>query len=373
MTPSVTLVTSERDGTDPLPLSAFGTVRGVRYSSTWPGGCDALSCTLDLGLRDNPRAALEGRRLTAFLGPVRIWAGLLNEVNRGTPWTLKAEGLGVQAVHTQAIVNTGDLTYQVSQHVNYAITRGALLGWQPTTVAAVPNLPTGPVYNLTTIADLLNLSTASNGRRWGVDAFGRLTQPVVPTTPDLLVLAPVAPFGRSLDGFATHIAVDYLNETDTSGSTVSTTVVATTDANVTNRFGRVEAKVDVSKYGLMNASEAASVVGGLLSLIGPRASFTGKIPLTYGSVLDAGSGVPVHPSRITAGQLVRFCGSQPGLISGEVGRALTFDVLLGDVEYDHDLEAAVVAPVQTKARDLAGVLKLITDGEREQAFDLAAS
>lgn len=364
----VALHTTERDGTDPRPLNETGRVSGLRWETQWPGGCWALSCNLDLGPRATPRAALEGRRLYAYIAGCRVWSGLLNEITRGSPWQLKAEGLAVQAKHTEAIVDTGDFSYQVSEHINYAISRGALVGWRTTTSTEVPNLPTGPDYNLTTVENLLNLSMASNGRGWGVDAFGNLTQPAVPTVPSLYVTAPVLPLGRTLDGYATHIAVTYLTASDTT----ATVVVGTPSTAVTNRFGRVEARVDVSKYGILTLSEAQSVVGGLPGLLGPRASFTGKVPLTKGTVFDAG-GVPVHPALITAGTLVRFQGSQPGLTSGEVGKIASIDVQLGSVEYDHDLETAVVAPMQSRARGLADVLGLVVAGERDKAFALAAT
>lgn len=365
----LTLETQERDGTDPMTLNALGWVSGVRWTWRWPGGCWELSANVDLPRSAAPRAAMEGRRLFARLGAGGLaWQGTVERIDRGEPWQLKAEGLAQQAGRVQGMLGPGDSSTNVGAAVNNAIMRSALVGWQPTgglQPGMDPGLPASlTTANVGTIKDMLDASMVTNGRRWGVDQFGVVRQPAVPTVPDLVVYAPVNPLGRTLDGFATSFAKRYVDEADPTGNTIKAVIDNAANNALIARYGVREVVLDVTKYGPMNASEASGIGAGAAAVVGPRPAWTGGVTIGKGQVTNSG-GVPVHPAAVTAGMLVRFIGSQPGVVAGEVGRCLAIDVLLGESVYDHDSETVTVAPVNARPSSLAEWARQVEAGVNE--------
>lgn len=361
------LFTANRDGTDPRPLQSIAPVTGLQVEHRRPGGGWELTCRLALQARENPRAVAEGRAVWASVGGVRFFSGHIRECQRSDGWQVKASGLARQAETVAAAYGAGENIGNVPAAVNNAVMRNALAGWIPTDVGMVTS---SQVRSGGTLAQVLNAYVAANGGTWQVDPRGNVLLQAEPTTPDLYVVAPINALGRTMDDFATALATSYLDEADASGNTVSVTFDGSWDTRVNNRFGVVELAVDATKYGLMNASEAASVSGGIKSLIGPRLAYTGSTVISPGMAFTPG-GVPVHPVTITAGKRVRFIASQPGLTAGEVGRVLNVDVTLGQTTYNDETQTVSVSPVNSKPRDIGGVLSALASGEREKALDIA--
>lgn len=361
---TVLAYTTELDGTDRVPLDSVGVVTALAYTTAVPGG--DTTCTLSLGLPvdADPYALTVGRMLEVRDGTRLVWAGTLNDPQRGTPWTVSGTGLSALAAGYEALDASGNLTTNPNTAVDQAISRG--LQWHRPADLPTPTV-TVPATDLGSLLDAVALASSTS---WTVAADGELSMLEVasPTTADYILDASTTPGGRTVDGFYTDLWAKYqppVSVTDPTTHAVSivagpVTLIAA-DKNpapdAPRPFGRREGIYDTTPGGPMNASDAQAMADGALALVQPRANFTGSLPVVPGALLTLG-GMPARLAQVRAGQVVRLVGVSPDPTLGELTFSTSFPIVIGGWAYDAIADTAVLTPLGTKSRDLGSLLTL---------------
>src|SRR5580704_12099364 len=89
------VVSFAQDMTHPRWLGTLGHVTGLQYSYACPGGCDQMSCTLEISARERTDAMNPGRFVQVIRGASVIWSGKLDEPQpSATGWQITAHGSG---------------------------------------------------------------------------------------------------------------------------------------------------------------------------------------------------------------------------------------------------------------------------------------
>ena len=72
------VVTYAQGWTDPRYLGQYGHVAGLKYSYSWPGGCDQASWLFQVPALERITAMNTGRLVKMFRGANTIWTGQLD-------------------------------------------------------------------------------------------------------------------------------------------------------------------------------------------------------------------------------------------------------------------------------------------------------
>lgn len=368
---AISVYTSNLDGSQRVPLASLGPVAGLKFSNASPGGDTACTLSLSVPVAANPPGLGIGRVLTAYDGPVPVWSGILADPQRGTPWTLNAQGRSSLANTYMAVDGTGNTTGNPNSAIDQAILRG--LPWTRGTALALPT-PTVAVGD-SYLGTLLDAITLAAGLHWQVDSFGAVTMTTQPTTPAYVLTTSNTPGGRTLDNYATDIYVRYLpavTVSSASGSTVvagpPTTVAAPNNppASAPRPFGRKEALYDATPGGPLTQADAQYMANGVLKRVQPRASFSGAITVLPGDLLTLG-GQPVRLSTVRAGVMVKMVGVQPDPIFGEQTFTTSVNVIIGQWDYDAVANTATLTPLGGTQRNLSSLLQAIAAGSKPTA------
>src|SRR6185437_5220004 len=89
------VVTYAPDRTRPVWLGQLGTVGGLQYSDSYPGGSDAMQCVMGCDPGFWHPAIGPGRIARVFRGALPVWEGVLS-IPQPTAggWALSATGAG---------------------------------------------------------------------------------------------------------------------------------------------------------------------------------------------------------------------------------------------------------------------------------------
>lgn len=360
MPPIFTAVTYDpdldSDGRFLLSGARFGTkgggLSGLRYSSVWPGGDSACSFNLDLSPWFNTQALSIGRRLVIYAGATAVWHGILDDPQRGSPWTVSAVGLGPSCANAAACVfstSPPPAVLPTNDAVDQAISRGALR-WRRT--GNLPDPSATPPDNPGTIGDYFNLVAASTGQQWGVFADANLVWKVPSTTPRWLIDAVDTPGGRSLGDFWTQVVVRYL---DNATNPAKVKTVTATNGVWAASGVVVEKMMDLTGHGPITAGTAASLIANVIPATAPAPVFTGGATVHRGHVRSLG-GAQGELAMVRAGSVSRFAGVEPDPYTGGLSLVTQLDLQLGEVEYEADGDSLAVTPLGATARDLESIV-----------------
>jgi hypothetical protein len=348
---ALSILTADQDGSNPVHTSRLGQVTDLRWSHGIPRGCLTASWTLDLPAGVTPVGLHPGRLVSIYDGPIRVWVGTLDDAEQGHPWQISASGIAALGDRYVAVDVSGIPTIDPNVAIDQAISRG--LPW--TRPATLPT-PTITQSAPGSIGQLLDDVQTASGQRWQVNANAQVSITADPTTPDYLLVNVSTPGGRTIaENYATKVFARYLS----SGSTPPTpaiVTVATQTPNGSGPKGTYEVIADITDRGPINTTVAVNILAGALTLQGPRAAFTGQIPVQPGSLLTPG-GVPVRLSTVTAGQLIRCIGDEPDPAYGELNFSTVIDVLISESDYDATEDLLTLTPIGFVPRDFASVLE----------------
>jgi hypothetical protein len=335
-----------RTSTNRVALDTIGLLGGITYSSSWPGGCLTATWTIDVPADFAHPALLPGRLVDIYAGCHRVWTGRMREPDRGAPWTCHAEGLQGICGDYVAIDNTGAGVQNPNTALAQAKVRGIpLLGSNPATLPT----PTLAVNASSNLADLLNAVAAAQGQRWGVFADQLVTMTVDPTTAHYIYLLQDS-FGRTLDGYATHIYGIYLDSATTPPRPKVVAASTNPATTATLPFGRIEASIDLTGDGPMTSANAQTLINSAASLLGQRLNTTGSLTIQPGQLLDVG-GLPAALASLQAGQAIRLVGTSPDTVLGEVNYSVGLTFVIGEVDYDTVTDTATVTAVNAQRAD----------------------
>ena len=351
--------TLDVNGGTPRYLGTLGHVQALHYSYACPGGCDQLSCTLQISARQRTDALNPGRKVHVVRGASVIWRGKLDEPQpTSSGWTITAHGNGTYGADFCATYTGSWGSGTPDNAVNGAITRG--LQWTNPGIGAPAGMWTGqPVDSgAQQITDLLNLVCTKGGLTWYVACtpVGNVLSvlPLPTTVTNLLVSN--TPVARTLGGDINTIVIKYQTGTNTFATTT------TSDTNSIAAHGPIETYMDLSSAGTITSGTAQSV-GTLVLQRYQRASFAGPFTVGPGQLLtvggapvDLGAGMPYAPF------VCRLVLTDYGY-GGEVTPA-PIEFIAGGYEFDDDTQTATVTPFQALRANFAGLLSMIASTEQ---------
>jgi len=349
---ALSILTSDRDGSNPVHLSQLGTVMDLRWTHGVPRGCLTASWTLDIPVGITPVGLTPGRKVSIYDGPYRVWRGTLDDPQQGHPWQLAASGLAALGDRNAAVGGGGTPITDPNTAIDQAIARG--LPWSRPNTLPTPTITQGAPGS---VADLLDEVQTASGQRWQVNADGQILMATDPTVPDYLLVNVTTPGGRTVaENYATTVYARFLNSATTPPSASLAIAATQTAAGGSGPKDTYETIVDITDRGPITSIVAQQILSSALTLQGPRAAFTGSIPVQPGSLLTPG-GAPVRLTTVRAGQLVRCIGDEPDPAYGELNFTTVIDIVIGETDYDAAADLLTVQPVGFVPRDLASVLE----------------
>lgn len=323
-------------GGERLYLDTLGVISGLKWSTTFPGGCTTLECNLHLPPEFSHVALMAGRRLAVQIGVDPIWAGKLLAPERGSPW--KIRGIGIASMgNDYRITAAASLTAAVDA----AISRG--LPWTRPAALSTQNV----ALSARNVTDALAAVGKAEGKGWLVTPSGVVSMITIPTAPTL-ILQTSRPIMATMSGYYTALVAIYSTGTST------TAKVTVTDTAAIARFGRVEAEIDITSLGTLTSAVATTRAQAILDANKPRLRVTDPIPVAPGQLRTVG-GAAVDLATVQAGTVVR-------LQQGDFGREFLtepftpLDLLIGETLYDATTETLTITPVGETRHDLKAAL-----------------
>jgi hypothetical protein len=331
-------------------LGELGTVTGLTYSDSLPGGNTSLACTLITDTSERNRMLDPGRRVQVMLGGSRIWRGTLDEPSPDADgWKITAQGNGVAGTNYRAEWTS----YTFANVIDNAIGRG--LNWVRGSDAGGYTAEPSDSGSQT-VTDFLNAYTSPGSKTWQVDRNRNVSVFSIPTKVTRLLVA-TSPAVRTLAGYKTALCIRYQISADTEGGAAATygTTWVTNDAQIAVH-GRIEEYWDISDAGVMTAT-AAQNYGKAAMAKYDAASWGGPFQVNAGQYLTVG-GAPVDLAAERAGEVVRLLLAD-GPYGGEVVPSPPITFPVGQVDYNDDDGTLTVTPFQSSSDDWAALLDSI--------------
>jgi hypothetical protein len=352
------VVTYAKGYTSPMLLGALGHVANLQYSSTMPGGCDQLSCTLQIPASARTQYMDSARYVRAYRGATVMFDGKMDEPSPGTDgWSIVAHGAGTFGTDFDMIYSGSWSSSSLNDAVDQAITRG--LRWvRGTDIGAVSGIYTGdtPDSGSQKIDSMLTNATAKGGLMWQVDSWqGKnvLTVTTMPTVVTRLLVA-VNPVARTLldDVNTLHLRYQTAADNATTGALATYAIATVTNAASLAVHDPIEMPVDLTSAGVISSGTATGVGNAILSQY-QRASFGGPFTVQTGQLLTPG-GVMVDPGTEMAGEVYRLILTDFGY-GGEISpKPIIFPGAA--VAFDDESYSLNITPVQSGATDLSTII-----------------
>lgn len=343
-------------------LGSFGHVMNLQYGSNAPGGSDKAQWTLEVEPNYRNEAMDPGRIIQICRGAGIVWDGKLDEPQPATNgWTMTAVGSGNQGKDVVAYYSDPWPTTEPDEAINNAIDRG--LRWVNPGIGQ----PTGSWFGQAvdpgdqTVSDLLNLVCSRGGLLWYVNsqpgtAGNVLSLVPLPTQPSYYLVA-TTPVGRTIGGSYNTIFLRYEVTADnaTTGASATYGLVSVQNPASINRYGPLEAYVDLSSAGVMSSAQAQAV-GNYILAIYQRISFSGPFQVQPGQLITPG-GQPVDLGCVQAGSVCQLILTDYAY-GGEVTPQFPISFIIGTYLWDDQQQQATITPYQTLNQSLSGLLSL---------------
>jgi hypothetical protein len=363
-TPNASQVfTATPTGGDVRWLGSFGHVTDLVTSFICPGGCDQLTCTLEIPVTDRPTALNPGRAVSVIRGGHQTWFGKLDEpVLTSSGWSISAVGVGQQGTDFAAQYTSTWPTSIPDQPINNAISRG--LQWANPGVGSPSGMWLGQEVDpaAQTITDLLNLVCTRGALTWYVNSHpgglpgNDLSVFSLPTMVNRLLVCN-SPVPRTLGGDINTIWLRYESAADnaTTGASATYALTSVTNAASVTAHGKMEAYIDLSSAAVMTAT-AAQAVGNQVLARYQRASFAGPFTVQPGQLLNTG-GQPVDLGCEQAGKVCRLILCD-GSYGAEINLQFPITFIVGAYSYNDQTETATISPYQSLNTSLSGLLSM---------------
>lgn len=338
-------------GGDRFWLDSLGTIYGLSYDRSYPGGAETATWQMILDPRMQHRAWAPGRQIGIVCGVKTIWTGLLDNPTRGTVWTMNAIGsASSDSQRMLAIAPTSGNALNLDEVIDAAIARTPDgLPWirsstLPSLGATAAAIPSGTEY----IDDILETVMAGQNTPtyWTLSDGLVVSAAAAPTVPTYILLATGVGGGRTLDGFVTDVVVTYQSAT---GQLSTVTVSASS-----RPFGRFEVPLDITSLGLIPSTQATAAGQSYLAINGARAKFTDLFTVTAGQLITIG-GQAVDLATFEPGVLVNVLVTDPDA-AGEVALESPVPMIVGYTTYDVDSGVLGVGSVDYSSDSLASAL-----------------
>lgn len=334
-------------GGDKFCLDNFAVIGGLVHETTYPGGDSQATWQMTLDMKAQHRAWDYGRLIKISLGASEIWHGYLDNPQRDTTWTMKANGLAAVTMQYVALAATSNNALNLNEIWDAAVARGMPLtrsGSFPamsSTAAAVPSATQSVAASLDQVAAAQTAETY-----WVADTHGVAKMSAAPTTPTYILYATGVGGGRSLNGLVTDAFVIYQSASG---------VLSIDHRSVTAQpFGHFEQPYDQTALGLIPTSQADNLGDGFLARNSSKTKYTDTWSVAPGQLTTMG-GVAVDLASVRAGFLANVVVTDPDS-AGEVALAVIPNVLMGGTSYDWDAGLLALTPVYSAQENLTALL-----------------
>jgi len=346
----LSVYTEAPGGGDRYYLDHLGLLSGITYSTVYSGGPSTFSCSLHVDPSFSHRALAGGRRLCVPLAGGVVWAGKMNQPQRGAPMAISAVGVAALAKSFAAVNGAGYTSaLALDTVVDAAIARG--LPWTRPAPLGTPTTGTGVQASGSIMLDeALKAGCSALGKAWKLTQAGgawAVSTETPPTLPSLMFLATQPMFATALDGFVTGEAVLYV--ADVSGNTG---VAMVTDSAAAQHWSASEKILDITGQGLVGSAAAQGTAD--LAANTPRLRVTDPIAVQPGQLLTM-NGTAVDLATVAAGAVVRM---QAVVLGREsmTSQAGPLDVLIGETSYAADVDTLTLTPVGEARSDVLAAL-----------------
>jgi hypothetical protein len=365
------VVTLLPNGTQPRWLGTLGHVNQLTYSYANPGGCDQLSCLLQLPANARTDALNPGRIVQVIRGAGCCWDGKLQEpVPSADGWQVTAVGAGNQGTDFAAFYALPWGPPNQAEAVTRAITRG--LRWTCPTAAIPSGVWFGQVVDPASqmITDLLNLYCTKGGYTWYVTTgpardgpqsyYGNNTLsvyalPACTAANVTRVLVAGGPQARTLGGDVNSLFLRYQTSADAAATPATFGIANVTTAAGITEHQPLEAYDDLSSAGQQTLAAVQAAGNNVLARY-QRASFAGPFVIRYGELLTPG-GAAVDLGLDQCGQMCRVVLADFGYGGELVADPLIF--MIGGYEWDDTAQTAAVTPFQSLSLSMPNMLSAL--------------
>lgn len=324
-------------------LDSLGTVSGLSWSSTYPGGDASASCTLVVDPNLYSEALVPGASFGVTLGVLDVFGpGYLTTpgVSRDGR-QIGATGKAAELKHFAAVAPTTGNAYALAEVIDAALTRGLSI-----VRGTLPATPTGmtAATGSVTLAEALDAVTLGNGERWVV-RDGVLLAEATPPAKVLRAVLREDP-GRTVDTYATAVVVLYLNS-GAGGAAAAVVVQGGSQGK-----GQREVTLDLTDKGAFTTGNATTFGQNYLARLNTRTAFAGRMELAQGDVYDGTN--PVDNRLLRAGQQLSLEVANPDRQGEVFGTSVV--VTAGEWQVDGLTGTAALTPLETDPDDLAEAL-----------------
>ena len=339
-------------------LGTIGHVTALRWSFTYPGGPDKMSCVLEAPAALRSRALDVGATVRVFRGGHKIWEGILDEpAPSPAGWQISAVGVANLAADYLATWSSWP-SGQPDEIVNNAISRG--LPWVNPGVGQPSGIWLGQQQDSASrsVKDVLDLSCSRGGLAWYVNCqpggtYGNdlRIEPLPSLAAPSRLLVCTSPVPRTVAGDIKAIYIRYQTSADNVDGSASAAYAVTSVTNTGH--GGSEQYLDLSNAGVMSAG-AAQAVGSQILKVYQRSSFAGPFDIAPGYLLTLG-GVPVDPGMEQAGFVARLVMTDYPH-GAEISPVTPICFIAGVYEWDDHKRTGTVTPYQTVSGSLSSLL-----------------
>ena len=330
----------------------FGKVEGLKFSTSWKGGCLAASFDISVPRRFAHTAVRGGSLVEIFDGGMRVWMGEATEIDRDG-WTITADGLFKRAEKCAAVDTSGTLA--PTTNILTAATSAAGVGfrWVPHHSLSDYSLwdKSETDQQLNYLVALFEEDALRTGKGFGVDADGRMFEQR-PDDDVSWMLTPGVPAMATAEGdYASRVFVRYVSavtgvppEPSAWGLSFAVNRALMNDPN----YGLADRLEDISSHGLLGSG--TSVAQAYIDDLSARPRYSEAVQVAPGQIKTAG-GVNPRLSQIQPFHKLRHFGTLTS--DGYRGMGQPPEWVIGFVEIDADAGLATVAPVELAPRTMA--------------------
>jgi hypothetical protein len=366
--PNVTQLAVSAPGSSALYwLGTYGHVTALNYGYVYPGGCDSLTCTLEVPASYRNQVLNVGWTVRGFRGGHQVWDGIMDEPTAtSSGWNITATGTGNLGQNYVAMYTGTWPAGQPDDAVNEAIGRG--LPWVNPGIGQPGGMWLGQAVDpgAQTITALLNLLCTRGGLGWYVNSQpggyigDDLSVASLPSSVNRIIVSNT-PVSRTLGGYINRIFAKY-QVTAASSSSGGTTTATYDVVNVENQesialHGPLETYIDLTSAGTIGLSAIEAVLNYVLGIY-QGAAFAGPFTGSPGMLLNA-AGQPIDPGTDQAGTMVRLVVTDFGY-GGQVTPDEPLTFIVGAYSWDDMNQVFSATPYQSLDQSLTGLLSMET-------------
>lgn len=326
------------------PLSFIASWGDPVITHRWPYGSWELTWNMRLPYGFRHTDLNVGADVCAFVGPSRVWRGVLSEPNMDT-LEFVAYGSARAADTAQALTSGGNPTTVPNTAIDQANARGAIpfarAGLWP--ISATAFVTDDETDHFNSVTALMDAYSESVSKRWWVDVDNYARLDADPTTPSLMVTPGAGILGVADEDYVTHLYGTYLVKRRKFDHV--------TASDTTQDVGRIERRVDLTGLGVISQAKAQAVLDGMLAKGVARTGWTNGLEVGFGEVLTMG-GTPVALSDVRAGAMVELTG-----LYDQRGDSASTDIILAETVWNVRDGLLKMNPVGLAARDFAKVVE----------------